>query len=272
MTTSEARARQLPPPPARLPPEFKREPRDFPWWLVAIAAILGWMAYKVISDETYRRAFDRVAPGWWLTVKATGLGFLIALAIGLLAGLGRIARNGFVRNISLTYIEFIRGVPILVLIFTISYVVVPQLSTAFGFENSSVDFFWRAVSALAIIYGAYLAEVFRAGIESVSRGQMEAGRSLGMTHAQAMRLIVLPQAIRNMTPAIGNDLIAMLKDSSLLSVLGIRELSQNGRLYASSSFQFRPTYLVLTLFYLAMTLVLSLLLRWYRSRLGLDDD
>ena len=103
------------------------------------------------------------------------------------------------------------------------------------------------------------------------KGQSEAGRSLGMSNGQTMRLVVLPQAVRNMTPAIGNDLIAMLKDSSLLSVLGVRELTQEGRLYASSTFQFRPTYLVLTFFYLSMTLVLSLLLRWYRSRLGLDD-
>jgi polar amino acid transport system permease protein len=272
MTTSDERAQPGLVAPDASSPEFKSESRDFPWWLVAIGAILGWMIFKIIADDRYHRAFQRVAPGWWLTVKATGLGFLIALVIGLLAGLGRISRNALLRNISLTYIEFIRGVPILVLIFTISYVVVPQMSTAFGFDNSSVDFFWRAVSALAIIYGAYLAEVFRAGIESVPPGQMEAGRSVGMSRPQAMRLIVLPQAVRNMTPAIGNDLIGMLKDSSLLSVLGVRELSQYGKLYASSSFQFRPTYVVLTMFYLSMTLVLSLLLRWYRKRLGLDGD
>lgn len=92
-----------------------------------------------------------------------------------------------------------------------------------------------------------------------------------MSHGQTMRKIVLPQAVRNMTPALGNDLIAMLKDSSLLSVLAIREISQEGRLYASSTFQFRPTYLVLTFLYLTMTMILSMLLRWYRSRLGLDE-
>ena len=101
----------------------------------------------------------------------------------------------------------IRGVPILVLNFTTAYVIVPQLSSALGFDNGSVSGFTRAASALAIIYGAYLAEVFRAGIESVPRGQFEAGRSLGMSNGQTMRLIVLPQAVRNMTPAIGNDLI-----------------------------------------------------------------
>jgi polar amino acid transport system permease protein len=245
--------------------------RDFPYWLVAIAGILVWMISKIATDHTYNQAYHWIIPGLRTTVEATLFSFLIALVIGMIAGLGRIARNPVLRNMALTYIEFVRGVPILVLIFTISYVVVPQMSTAFGFNNSSVTFFWRACSALSIIYGAYLAEVFRAGIESVPSGQMEAGRSLGMSYAQTMRLVVMPQAIRNMTPAIGNDLIAMLKDSSLLSVLAINELTQNARLYASSSFQYRPSYLVLTLLYLSMTLVLSMLLRWYRSRLGLTD-
>ena len=176
-----------------------------------------------------------------------------------------------IRNLAITYIEFVRGVPILVLIAMTAFVIVPQLSDAFGFDNASVDFFWRAAIALALIYGAYLAEVFRAGIESVPRGQSEAGRSLGMSAGQTMRKIVLPQAVRNMTPAIGNDLIAMLKDSSLLSVLGVRELTQEGKIYTSATFQYKSGYLVLSFFYLTMTLIFSLLLRAYRKRLGLDD-
>ena len=100
----------------------------------------------------------------------------------------------------------------------------------------------RAIVALALIYGAFLAEVFRAGIESVGRGQMEAGRSLGMSHVQVMRHIILPQAIRNVLPALGNDFIAMLKDSSLVSVLGVRDLTQVSRLYASTTFQYQETF------------------------------
>lgn len=251
---------------------FRLSGREFPYWLVAVLGILGWMLYLIVTNDQYNTAWDRILPGLWTTISATFVGFGVALLIGLLAGLGRVSKNVVIRNVAITYIEFVRGVPILVLIFTTAFVVVPQLSSALGFDNSSVTGFTRAVAALAIIYGAYLAEVFRAGIESVPRGQAEAGRSLGMTNGQTTRLIVLPQAVRNMTPAIGNDLIAMLKDSSLLSVLGVRELTQQGRLYASSSFQFRPSYLVLTFFYLSMTLILSGLLRWYRSRLGLDDD
>ena len=103
-------------------------------------------------------------------------------------------------------------------------------------------------------------------------GQTEAGRSLGMSSSQTMRRIVLPQAIRNMLPALGNDLIAMLKDSSLLSVLAVREMTQRARLYTGTSFDFRATYLVLTFVYLALTLVLSLVLRWISSRMGSPHD
>jgi amine acid ABC transporter, permease protein, 3-TM region, His/Glu/Gln/Arg/opine family len=251
---------------------FRSNARDFPYWLLAIVGILVWMLVLILTNDRYNSAWDSIIPGLATTISATIVGFGFALVIGLLAGLGRISKNVVVRNVAITYIEFIRGVPILVLIFTVSFVVVPQLSGMAGFDNSSVSPFTRAVSALAIIYGAYLAEVFRAGIESVPRGQMEAGRSVGLSSSQTMRKIVLPQAVRNMTPAIGNDLIAMLKDSSLLSVLGVRELTQQGRLYASSTFQFRPTYLVLTFLYLSMTLMLSLLLRWYRKHLGLAND
>ena len=248
-----------------------RSARDFPYWLVAIFLVLGWMAYLIVTQDRYNAPYRRILQGVHITVETTVYGFVIALVIGLIAGLGRIARNVFARNISMTYIEFVRGVPVLVLIFTIAYAIVPPLADTFGFKTNSLSFQWRATIALALIYGAYLAEVFRAGIESVPKGQMEAGRSLGMSHAQTMRKVILPQAVRNMTPAIGNDLIAMLKDSSLVSVLGVNDIAQQGRKYAAASFQFRPTYFVMTFFYLTMTIMLSLLLAWYRKRLGLDD-
>jgi polar amino acid transport system permease protein len=122
----------------------------------------------------------------------------------------------------------------------------------------------RAVIALALIYGAFLAEVFRAGIESIPTGQMEAARSLGMNPFQAMRHIIIPQAIRNILPALGNDFIAMLKDSSLVSILAVRDITQLARLYTGSTFRYNETYLVLTFLYLTMTILLSLLLQWYQ--------
>jgi polar amino acid transport system permease protein len=245
--------------------------RDFPYWLVAIFAILVYWGVQIFTDERYKEAYDAIIPGLAVTIETTIYAFAIALILGVVAGLGRISKNVVARNLALTYIEFIRGVPILVLIFTVALVIVPDVTDKLGLENGSIDAQWRAIIALALIYGAYLAEVFRAGIESVPKGQTEAGRSLGMSHAQTLRRIVLPQAIRNMTPALGNDAIAMLKDTSLVSVLAVRDLTQQARVYAGATFQYRPSYVVLTFCYLTMTIILSLLLSAYRRWLGLDE-
>lgn len=252
------------------PPLEASSLRTFPWWLVAIVLAIIYMIVRIAIDQNYQSAFQIILSGLSITIYVTIVSFLLALVIGLLAGLGRISRNVIFRNIAITYIEFVRGVPILVLIFTIAFVVVPGVASQLSFlglDNNSVSLSTRAIIALAMIYGAFLAEVFRAGIEAIPRGQMEAALSLGMTRYQAMRLVILPQAIRNVLPALGNDFIALLKDSSLVSVLGVRDLTQVARLYASTSFRFTETYFILTFFYLVMTLVLSLLLQWYQRRL-----
>jgi polar amino acid transport system permease protein len=248
-----------------------RDWRTFPYWLLGIVGFLGYVAYLVLTQERYENAWDRIIPGLRITIETTIWAFVIALVFGLLLGLGRISRNIVLRNVSIFYIEFIRGVPVLVLIFTIAYAVVPTVADAIGFDNNTISFQWRAIIALAAIYAAYLAEIFRAGIESISKGQTEAGRALGMSHGQTLRRIVLPQAVRNITPALGNDAIAMLKDTSLVSVLAVRDITQNARIFAGSSFDYKATYPLLVALYLSMTVTLSLLLSWYRRRLGLED-
>lgn len=244
--------------------------REFPWWLLIIFGFLAVMIVLILTNEDVKEAQQFILPGAALTLYITLVGFAIAMVIGLMAGLGRISRNVFIRTIAITYVEFIRGVPTLVLILTLAFVIVPEAAGAFGIDNRDVSIELRAILALAIIYGAFLAEVFRAGIESITAGQMEAARSLGMTYRQAMQYIILPQAIRNISPALGNDFIAMLKDSSLASVLAVRELTQRARLHAGSTFRFPESYLVLTFFYLTMTIALSLLLRWYEQRINKD--
>ena len=260
--------------------------KGFPWWLVAIIGFLGLMLLLILLDEDYGRAFNFIrgrfggvaglrAGGWEsfigtgiaVTIYTTLVAFAVALVIGLLAGLGRVSQNGIIRNIAVTYIEFIRGVPTLVLIFTVAFVIVPPAADALGLGHQAISSNTRGIVALAVIYGAFLAEVFRAGIESVPGGQMEAARSLGLNGRQAMRYVILPQAIRNVLPALGNDFIAMLKDSSLISVLAVRDITQMARLHSGSTFRFRESYLVLTFLYLSMTITLSLLLRWYERRL-----
>jgi His/Glu/Gln/Arg/opine family amino acid ABC transporter permease subunit len=134
-------------------------------------------------------------------------------------------------------------------------------------ENQDVPITLRAIIALAVTYGAFLAEIFRAGIQSVGYGQTEAARSLGMSRGQAMRYVILPQAVRNVLPALGNDFVAMVKDSSLVSVLAVRDITQIARLYAGRTFRFREAYITLAVMYLTLTIMLSFLVRQIERRL-----
>jgi len=145
------------------------------------------------------------------------------------------------------------------------------LGNLFAALNSrSVSMSVRAVIALSLTYGAYSAEIFRAGIQSVPAGQMEAARSQGMSYGQAMRNVILPQALRNVLPAIGNDFIAMLKDSSLVSILAVRDITQIARLYAGHSFRYPEAYSTLSVMYLTMTMLLSLVVKIIERRLSHD--
>lgn len=265
----------------------KRRLRDLPWWLFAILLIAIYVIIIISSNENYNKAFVFIKAGLSITVTTSLKSFLIALIFGLLAGLGRISKNIVINNIARFYVEIIRGIPILVLIFFIALVGVPVLvdglnnigywlaDNGVGFlgrvftavTNKDISMNSRAIIALAVTYGAYLAEIFRAGIQSIVKGQTEAARSLGMSYGQAMRYVILPQAIRNVLPALGNDFVAMVKDSSLVSVLAVRDITQVSRLYAGSTFRFREAYIVLAVMYLTITVVLSLLVQLVERRL-----
>ena len=249
----------------------------FPWWGALIFAILLWMGWQIATNENYDLAWDRIIPGLRITIISTLQAFAIALIIGLLAGMGQLSRNVVLRNVARTYVEFIRGIPILPLIFTVALIVVPETSEAI---NSRLDawFGWtfdlsfqmRATVTLALIYGAYMAEIFRGGIQSVPPGQTEAGRSLGLTRRQSMNSVVLPQAMRAIIPPLGNDFIAILKDTSLLSVLGVLEITQRARQFSASTFKFREGYFVVACIYLILTLSLALLLGVLERRMSRD--
>jgi len=240
----------------------------FPWWGIAIVAILFYMGYQIVTNDSYELAWDRIIPGVSITIVATLQAFAVALALGLLAGMGQLTNNVIIRNVARTYVEFIRGIPILPLIFTVALVLIPEIQNAFGFKLS---FQTRATVTLAFIYGAYMAEIFRGGIQSIAIGQVEAGRSLGLSRRQTMNSIVLPQAMRAIIPPLGNDFIAILKDTSLLSVLGVLEVTQRARQFSASTFKFREGYFVLAFIYLILTLSLSLLLGVLERRMTRDD-
>jgi polar amino acid transport system permease protein len=244
-------------------------------------------AWRIATDESYTTIFFAVSRGVWVTVWVTVVAYTGAIILGLIVGLGRVSHNRVIYETATFYVEIIRGVPILVLLLYIAFVVAPGVVfganwvglqfSALGlsslgaplaaFKVREFDYATRAIIALIIGYSAFISEIFRAGIESIERGQFEAAHSLGMTRWQTLRHVVLPQAIRRVLPPLGNDFIAMLKDSSLVSVLGVADITQMGKVYATSTFMYFETYNVVAFLYLSMTIVLSLLVRWLERRM-----
>ena len=249
----------------------------FPWWAVIIIGVLLWMGWQILTNDNYELAWERIIPGLSLTISATIQAFAFALVIALVVGIGQMSRNVVLRTMSRTYVEFVRGIPILPLIFTVALSLVPEVTDAingplerwFGWELK-LSFMMRAIVTLSVIYGAYMAEIFRGGIQSIPPGQTEAGRSLGLSRHQTMRSVVLPQAMRAIIPPLGNDFIAILKDTSLLSVLGVLEITQRARQFSASTFKFREGYFVVGFVYLVLTLGLSVLLGLLEKRMTRD--
>lgn len=207
----------------------------------------------------------------WVTVPAwRGLGSLVVVAAIVEAIMFLLPAMPY--TFSTLYVEMVRGVPMLVIILYMGFAVTPSLRNASqNWPTGAVDLrgLPAAVIGLSFGYGAYLAEVYRAGIQSIPKGQMEAARSLGMSYFQAMRHVILPQAIRVVLPPLGNDFIAMLKDSSLISVVALPEVLQQGRLWISRNFRAFEGFNSVALLYLVMTLLLSLLVRFIERKTAL---
>jgi len=197
-----------------------------------------------------------------LTLEITAAGVAIGLILGLITSLAKLSKTPIISIPAKIYIFVIRGTPLLL-----------QLMILFYGLTSMVllDPFPAAAIALGIHNGAYIAEIFRGAIQSIERGQMEAARSLGMTSGQAMRRIILPQALKRAVPPLGNQFIIALKDSSLASVITIRELVLTSRQLASSSLMYMEMFTIAALYYLFYTTVLSLLLDYVEKRLGASD-
>lgn len=242
----------------------------FPWWFLGILAVIAFPLFKILTDERWSDGFRFIKDGLTLTVIVTIGGFLLAMVLGLVVATGRMAKNPVAKNLAIFFIELIRGIPVLVTIIFVGLVAWPALMGAMnipgraGLASPAV----KATVAVGLVYAAFIAEVLRAGIESIGTGQREAGMSMGLTRFQVFRLIVWPQAIKNIMPALGNDLIALLKDSSLVSILAVRELTQMTKLWTGVSFQFMAGYLILAAFYLTLTVSLSLVLQWYERRIA----
>jgi glutamine transport system permease protein len=214
--------------------------------------------------ELIINSFPLLLLGAGVTIQITLLSVSFGLLIGMFMGMARLSKIWMVKAVSTVYVDFIRGTPLLVQIFLIYF----ALPIVLG---QRIDPFIAAVTACSINSGAYVAEIFRGGIQSIDPGQMEAGRSLGMSWAQTMRYIILPQAFKRIIPPLGNEFIAMLKDSSLVSVIGFEELTRRGQLIIARTYGSFEIWLTVAFIYLVMTLTISRLVDYLERRYKIDD-
>ncbi|MGP1366035.1 MAG: amino acid ABC transporter permease [Schwartzia sp. (in: firmicutes)] len=199
-----------------------------------------------------------------VTVKITALSVGLGIVIGLFVGIARISHSRVLRVLAAIYVDFLRGTPLLVQIFLI-YFALPIVT------GHHMDPFVAAIASCSINSGAYVAEIFRAGIQSIDAGQMEAGRSLGMTWGQTMRYIIVPQAFKRVIPPLGNEFIALLKDSSLVSVIGFEELTRRGQLVIARTYGSLEIWTCVAILYLIMTVTISRFVAYLERRCRIDD-
>jgi polar amino acid transport system permease protein len=228
------------------------------WNISFFGAIALIVALPIVAPKPYLDILAFVPDGLAATFGVTLASIFFALCLGLLAGLGRIAKTKPINLVATVYVEVIRGIPLLVQLFYIYYALGPVLHLK-GPTS--------AILAMSVCYGAYMGEIFRAGIQSIPKGQMEAALALGMSRTQALWRVILPQTVKVILPPIGNEFIALLKDSSLVSILAISDLLRRGREYASTTFNYMQAYTIVALIYLIMTLFFSRLVGIMEVRL-----
>ena len=209
-------------------------------------------------------SFPLLLVGAGVTVKITAMSVALGVLIGMFVGIARLCHVQPLRFLAAVYVDFFRGTPLLVQIFLV-YFALPVIT------GQRVDPYVAAVGACGINSGAYVAEIFRAGIQSIDEGQMEAGRSLGMTWVQTMRYIIIPQAFKRVIPPLGNEFIALLKDSSLVSVIGFEELTRRGQLIIAKTYGSLEIWLSVAIIYLVMTLTISRFVAYLEWRFKTDD-
>lgn len=229
------------------------------WRISFYGAIAMLVILPVVRPDPFWDVLKFIPDGILRTFEVTVLSILISLVIGMVAGLGRISRVTVINRIATIYVEVVRGLPLLVQLFYIYY----ALGKFVRFPP-----IMSAVIAMSVCYGAYMGEIFRAGIQSIPKGQMEAALALGLTRAQAIRKVILPQTFKMILPPVGNEFIALLKDSSLVSILAVSDLLRRGREFASTTFLYFETYTMIALVYLVMTLFFSKLVAIMEKRLS----
>ncbi|GAK58787.1 amino acid ABC transporter membrane protein, PAAT family [Candidatus Vecturithrix granuli] len=253
-----------------------------PYWLLIIILLGLFFLWRAATGSDYRIILSAVSKGIATTIYVSLVAYTFSIILGLLIGLMRIAPLRLLRESASLYTEIVRGVPMLVILYYIAFVGAPALVQAVNWvfhplisigliaelNIRTLNFVWRAILALTIGYSAFISEIFRAGIESIDKGQMEAATASGMTWRQAMSCVILPQAVRNVLPPLCNEFVAMIKDSALVSALGVQDITQLGKVYSASTFKFFETYNVVAYLYLIMTISLSLMVRGLERHLN----
>ncbi|XPV77210.1 MAG: amino acid ABC transporter permease [Desulfovibrio sp.] len=218
-------------------------------WRLSFIFAVGTIIYLCVTrPDPYFRLLQFLPDGILITFQVTIASILLALVLGLITGLGRLSSNKVINLVASTYVEVVRGIPLLVQLFYIYY--------ALG-RFLQVPDLMAAIISMGFCYGAYMGEVFRAGIDAVDKGQVEASRSLGFNNRETMFYVVLPQAWRTILPPVGNEFIALLKDTSLVSIIAVADILRRGREFATESFLYFETYTMIALVYLVITLILS---------------
>ncbi len=251
--------------------------KDFPYWLLLVIGVGLYLFYKIWADDLYWQVLQTLSAGIVTTMMVTFVSYGGACVLGLLLAVAGISRFILLRQMARFYIEVMRGIPIVVLLLYVAFVGAPALVVAINWVGGWFDapdlrardfpLLYRAILALILAYAAFLAEIFRAGLQAVDKGQIEAAQALGLSGWQRFRHIVFPQAFRLILPPLGNDFVAMVKDSSLVAVLGVGDVAQLGKVTAAGNFRYFETYNVVALIYLTMTITLSLLMRRLEVRL-----
>jgi polar amino acid transport system permease protein len=238
-------------------------------WIALVAILTGGLLLLRIEPNYILQHYDVILQGAWTTIYVSFISILIATAIALAGSIARLSSNSIAQGLSGFYVSLLRGTPLLIQIYVI-YLGLPQIGqqiSGLGFPSIGrlliLDAIPAGILALSLNYGAYMTEIFRAGLQSISHGQREAASALGMTQWQVMRRVILPQAIRIIIPDVGNQFIAMQKDSALVSVMGVWEITYLANRYARRDSKYMEMFLVAAAAYWILTIISS----WFQSRL-----
>lgn len=221
-------------------------------------------------DNVYLEGIRIAYSGISVTLQITVCAVFIGIVVGLFVALGKMSSIKIIKAVFSVYVEILRGTPLIVQVL-VAYAGVPKLLQSYGIAFRWDDPVLASILVCGINSSAYVAEIIRSGLQAVDKGQMEAARSLGMNHVQAMRFIIIPQAFRIILPALTNEFIALLKETAVLSIIAVVEVTRKSMLWGAATFEYWPAYLGTVVVYLSITIPMSRLVAFLERRLAQSD-